>query len=97
MNKDFNVKSFVEEYEKQMNDADKAKFLKSKLLKVLRASRLKILTKLLLHMNLFGLSVLVKLLRQLTLTTLSDTSDIFLQRNSIEVLPKRQEFNTVVL
>ena len=31
MNKDFNVKSFVEEYEKQMNDADKAKFLKSKL------------------------------------------------------------------
>ena len=31
MNKDFNVKSFVEEYEKQSNDADKAKFLRSKL------------------------------------------------------------------
>lgn len=31
MNKDFNVKSFVEEYEKQVNDADKAKFLKTKL------------------------------------------------------------------
>ena len=31
MNKDFNVKSFVEEYEKQLNDADKAKFLRSKL------------------------------------------------------------------
>ena len=31
MNKDFNVKSFVEEYEKQLMDADKAKFLKSKL------------------------------------------------------------------
>ena len=31
MNKDFNVKSFVEEYEKQMVDIDKTKFLKSKL------------------------------------------------------------------
>ena len=31
MNKDFNVKSFVEEYEKQMNDADKTKFLRSNL------------------------------------------------------------------
>ena len=31
MNKDFNVKSFVEEYEKQSTDADKAKFLRSKL------------------------------------------------------------------
>ena len=31
MNKDFNVKSFVEEYKKQVNDADKAKFLKNKL------------------------------------------------------------------
>ncbi len=31
MNKDFNVKSFVEEYEKQTTDADKAKFLRSKL------------------------------------------------------------------
>ena len=31
MNKDFNVKSFVEEYEKQMNDIEKSKFLKSKL------------------------------------------------------------------
>ena len=31
MNKNFNVKSFVEEYEKQVNDADKAKFLKTKL------------------------------------------------------------------
>lgn len=31
MNKDFNVKSFVEEYEKQVNDADKEKFLKTKL------------------------------------------------------------------
>ena len=31
MNKDFNVKSFVEEYEKQLTDADKAKFLRSKL------------------------------------------------------------------
>lgn len=31
MNKDFNVKSFVEEYEKQSNDTDKAKFLRSKL------------------------------------------------------------------
>ena len=31
MNKDFNVKSFVEEYEKQLNDADKAKFLRSNL------------------------------------------------------------------
>ena len=31
MNKDFNVKSFVEEYEKQMNDIEKTKFLKSKL------------------------------------------------------------------
>ena len=31
MNKDFNVKSFVEEYEKQSNDTDKAKFLRNKL------------------------------------------------------------------
>lgn len=31
MNKDFNVKSFVEEYEKYSNNDDKAKFLKSKL------------------------------------------------------------------
>ena len=31
MNKDFNVKSFAEEYEKQMNDIEKGKFLKSKL------------------------------------------------------------------
>ena len=31
MNKDFNVKSFVEEYEKHLNNDDKAKFLKSKL------------------------------------------------------------------
>ena len=31
MNKDFNVKSFVEEYEKQVTDADKEKFLRSKL------------------------------------------------------------------
>ena len=31
MNKDFNVKSFVEEYEKQMTDADKTKFLRNKL------------------------------------------------------------------
>lgn len=31
MNKDFNVKSFVEEYEKQLNNTDKTKFLKSKL------------------------------------------------------------------
>jgi hypothetical protein len=31
MNKDFNVKSFVEEYEKCSNNDDKAKFLKSKL------------------------------------------------------------------
>ena len=31
MNKDFNVKSFVEEYEKQLSDADKAKFLRNKL------------------------------------------------------------------
>lgn len=31
MNKDFNVKSFVEEYEKQLSNDDKAKFLKSKL------------------------------------------------------------------
>lgn len=31
MNKDFNVKSFVEEYEKQLTDADKEKFLRSKL------------------------------------------------------------------
>ena len=31
MNKDFDVKSFVEEYEKQMNDIEKTKFLKSKL------------------------------------------------------------------
>ena len=31
MTKDFNVKSFVEEYEKQVTDADKAKFLRSKL------------------------------------------------------------------
>ena len=31
MNKDFNVKSFVEEYEKQLNDTDKSKFLKTKL------------------------------------------------------------------
>ena len=31
MNKDFNVKSFVEEYEKCLNNDDKAKFLKSKL------------------------------------------------------------------
>ena len=31
MNKDFNVKSFVEEYEKCSNNEDKAKFLKSKL------------------------------------------------------------------
>lgn len=31
MNKDFNVKSFVEEYEKQSTDADKAKFLRGKL------------------------------------------------------------------
>ena len=31
MNKDFNVKSFVEEYEKQLTDVDKAKFLKGKL------------------------------------------------------------------
>ena len=31
MNKDFNVKSFVEEYEKQLIDADKTKFLRSKL------------------------------------------------------------------
>lgn len=31
MNKDFNVKGFVEEYEKQSTDADKAKFLRSKL------------------------------------------------------------------
>ena len=31
MNKDFNVKSFVDEYEKCSNNDDKAKFLKSKL------------------------------------------------------------------
>ena len=31
MNKDFNVKNFVEEYEKQLTNDDKAKFLKSKL------------------------------------------------------------------
>ena len=31
MNKDFNVKDFVEEYEKQSADTDKAKFLKGKL------------------------------------------------------------------
>lgn len=31
MNKDFNVKTFVEEYEKCSNNDDKAKFLKSKL------------------------------------------------------------------
>ena len=31
MNKDFNVKSFVEEYEKYSNNDDRAKFLKSKL------------------------------------------------------------------
>lgn len=31
MNKDFNVKSFVEEYEKQITDVDKEKFLKTKL------------------------------------------------------------------
>ena len=31
MNKDFNVKSFVEGYEKCSNNDDKAKFLKSKL------------------------------------------------------------------
>lgn len=31
MNKDFNVKSFVEEYEKCSNNDDKARFLKSKL------------------------------------------------------------------
>ena len=31
MNKDFNVKSFVEEYEKQLTNDDKAKFLKSNL------------------------------------------------------------------
>lgn len=31
MNKDFNVKSFVEEYEKQLTDADRAKFLRNKL------------------------------------------------------------------
>ena len=31
MNKDFNVKSFVEEYEKCTNNDDKAKFLKTKL------------------------------------------------------------------
>lgn len=31
MSKDFNVKSFVEEYEKQLTNDDKAKFLKSKL------------------------------------------------------------------
>ena len=31
MNKDFNVKSFVEEYEKQMNDIEKGKFLKNNL------------------------------------------------------------------
>ena len=31
MNKDFNVKDFVEEYEKQTNDTDKAKFIKTKL------------------------------------------------------------------
>ena len=31
MNKDFNVKSFVEEYEKCSNNDDKAKFLKTKL------------------------------------------------------------------
>ena len=31
MNKDFNVKSFVEEYEKQLTDDDRVKFLKSKL------------------------------------------------------------------
>mgnify|MGYP003293055073 CR=1 FL=1 len=31
MNKDFNVKSFVEEYEKCSNNDDKAKFLKSNL------------------------------------------------------------------
>lgn len=31
MNKDFNVKSFVEEYEKQLTDADKAKFLRNNL------------------------------------------------------------------
>ena len=31
MNKDFDVKSFVEEYEKCLNNDDKAKFLKSKL------------------------------------------------------------------
>lgn len=31
MNKDFNVKNFVEEYEKCSNNDDKAKFLKSKL------------------------------------------------------------------
>ena len=31
MNKDFNVKTFVEEYEKQLTDTDKAQFLKTKL------------------------------------------------------------------
>lgn len=31
MNKDFNVKNFVEEYEKQITEADKAQFLKAKL------------------------------------------------------------------
>lgn len=31
MNKDFNIKSFVEEYEKQLTDTDKSKFLKTKL------------------------------------------------------------------
>ena len=32
MNKDFNVKSFVEEYEKQLTNADKDKFLRNKLM-----------------------------------------------------------------
>lgn len=31
MNKDYNVKTFVEEYEKQLTDADKVQFLKTKL------------------------------------------------------------------
>ena len=31
MNKDFNVKDFVEEYEKQLTDNDKARFLRNKL------------------------------------------------------------------
>ena len=31
MNKDFNIKSFVEEYENQLTDTDKSKFLKTKL------------------------------------------------------------------